>query len=606
MRRFSILALFLTATIAVSGINATPSYAAASGETTSAEALLKELVVSAPSSVPYDRAQFAEGLDADSDGCRTRQEVLISESAVPVTLLPPCVVTAGDWISPWDLLPTSDPATLEMDHLVALKETWVSGAFAWTPEQRAEYANDLEISATLSMLTAALNSSKSDKDPARWLPPQSSTHCKYVQDWIVVKWRWQLTIDPAEKTVIETVLSGAEGCSNSSIVVPPRAAVSPSPTPDTTPTGTEITAFTSGITRLSGEDRYMTAIAASARFAPGVPAVYLATGTNYPDALSGASAAAIKGAPLLLTLPDRLHEPVLIEILRLRPAEVIILGSASAVSSSVEEQLSALNIPNRRIGGSDRFETSRLIMEDAFPVASSAYIATGNNFPDALAATGAAGKLRAPVVLVNGGSTGVPDATINSMRARGITTVRIAGGPPAVSEEIRIHLETAGFQVHRRSGADRFETAGAINAELFGVDTDTIMIATGFNFPDALAGAALAGQIGAPLFTVLPECAPASVHAAITSISPIKTAVMGGSNVVSESAAANVKCLPSAPTPLPTPTPTQPPNPGDTKNCSDFASRAEAQAWFNTYFPYYGDIAKLDGDNDGIACESLR
>jgi hypothetical protein len=48
-----------------------------------------------------------------------------------------------------------------------------------------------------------------------------------------------------------------------------------------------------------------------------------------------------------------------------------------------------------------------------------------------------------------------------------------------------------------------------------------------------------------------------------------------------------------------------PPNPGDSKNCSDFNTWAEAQAWFDLYFPFYGDIAKLDQDNDGIACESL-
>lgn len=64
----------------------------------------------------------------------------------------------------------------------------------------------------------------------------------------------------------------------------------------------------------------------------------------------------------------------------------------------------------------------------------------------------------------------------------------------------------------------------------------------------------------------------------------------------------------TAPTPIPTPpptTPTTPGNPGDTKNCSDFATQAAAQAWFDTYFPSYGDVAKLDGNGDGIACESL-
>ncbi|MFO7291836.1 MAG: S-layer homology domain-containing protein [Actinomycetes bacterium] len=52
--------------------------------------------------------------------------------------------------------------------------------------------------------------------------------------------------------------------------------------------------------------------------------------------------------------------------------------------------------------------------------------------------------------------------------------------------------------------------------------------------------------------------------------------------------------------------PAKPPYPGDSKNCDDFDSWEEAQAWFEYYYPYYGDVAKLDRDNDGIACESLR
>lgn len=53
------------------------------------------------------------------------------------------------------------------------------------------------------------------------------------------------------------------------------------------------------------------------------------------------------------------------------------------------------------------------------------------------------------------------------------------------------------------------------------------------------------------------------------------------------------------------PAPSQPPNPGDTKNCSDFSSYAAAKSWFDTYYPYYGDVARLDQDGDRIPCESL-
>ena len=49
----------------------------------------------------------------------------------------------------------------------------------------------------------------------------------------------------------------------------------------------------------------------------------------------------------------------------------------------------------------------------------------------------------------------------------------------------------------------------------------------------------------------------------------------------------------------------RPPNPGNNKNCGDFPSWAAANVWFQTYYPYYGDVAQLDADNDGILCESL-
>lgn len=61
----------------------------------------------------------------------------------------------------------------------------------------------------------------------------------------------------------------------------------------------------------------------------------------------------------------------------------------------------------------------------------------------------------------------------------------------------------------------------------------------------------------------------------------------------------------TAPAPETTPAPSPPANPGDSKNCGDFSTYAEAKAWFDTYFPYYGDVARLDGDSDGEPCESL-
>lgn len=50
---------------------------------------------------------------------------------------------------------------------------------------------------------------------------------------------------------------------------------------------------------------------------------------------------------------------------------------------------------------------------------------------------------------------------------------------------------------------------------------------------------------------------------------------------------------------------TAPPDPGNTKNCSDFSTQAEAQEWFDAYFPFYGDVALLDTNENNLACELL-
>ncbi|MFJ2541989.1 DUF1524 domain-containing protein [Microbacterium sp. NPDC087589] len=199
-------------TVAIFAGSLTPSVALAAPPT-SAEwipvaTLLDQLRVEAPSTVKYNRDQFFEGADLDGDGCRTRQEVLIEETDIPATVTGVCTVTAGQWLSYYDNVTHLDPAAVEMDHLVALKEAWVSGAWAWTDEQRQGYSNDVDDDRALTMVTAAVNTAKADKDPASWLPSYRSIRCTYVSEWVAVKWRWNLSVDPAEKIAIQTILEG--------------------------------------------------------------------------------------------------------------------------------------------------------------------------------------------------------------------------------------------------------------------------------------------------------------------------------------------------------------------------------------------------------------
>jgi putative cell wall-binding protein len=357
-----------------------------------------------------------------------------------------------------------------------------------------------------------------------------------------------------------------------------------------------VTPLPPGTHRLAGADRYATAVQVSSRYSPGVSKVYIATGVNYPDALSAAAVAGAEGVPLLLVLPTSIPPVVWDEVVRLQPAEIVIAGGPTTVSTAVATQLSSV-APVTRIAGADRFETSRMLAEQGELTGTTTYVATGLNFPDALSSAGAAGSLGSSVILVNGGAGSADSSTLSTLTTVGTTSIRIAGSSAAVSNGVANSLG-ATYPVSRYAGADRFETGTMINADAFD-HPSTVYLALGTNFPDALAGGALAAATSSPLFIVQSTCVPTSVHAQIEAWSP-STIVLLGSEASLSSAVANlVECAdPSEPPPPPS-------NPGDSVNCSDFPDWLSAQTWFNTYYPHYGDIANLDYDGDLIACESL-
>lgn len=542
----------------------------------------------------YDRDRFNLWTDDDHDGCNTRYEVLIQESLTPVTVGASCKLSGGSWISRYDSGTADAPSEIEIDHLVALAEAWRSGAWGWTDSTREKFANDLDVSYALNVASTSANQSKADKDPAEWLPPDSDYICEFVTSWALVKYRWSLTVDSTELDSIQNILSGT--CGAEEVVLPTvLAPVTPLPTPGIT----QINSFPSGNTRIAGPDRYATAVAASQQFAPGVPVVFVANGTNFPDALSAASAAAKLGGPLLLTSPTSLPTVVANELDRLNPLEIYVVGGTGVVSDAVVAEISTYG-PVERLGGSNRYETCLKIVRKVFTTAPLVVIATGRNFPDALAATGLAGSKSSPVIIVDGTLASIPSDVINLITQLGPTSIVIAGGTGVVSTGIESQLSTL-VPVVRYGGADRYLTAALINKGNFSKDsTDLLFVASGQNFPDALSGSALAGRLGAALFITKPACVPNPVQEAISELDASTHVVLGGTGVVSTAAALNQPC--ESPSP---PANGKPTYPGDSKNCGDFSKWNQAQAWFEHYYPYYGDVANLDADNDLIACESL-
>ena len=244
--------------------------------------------------------------------------------------------------------------------------------------------------------------------------------------------------------------------------------------------------------RIAGADRYSTAVEISkAAWDPGVDSVYVATGSNFPDALAG-SAIATDG-PILLTATTGIPSATAAELSRLNPGRIVILGGTGAVSASVQTQLGAYTAgPVIRLAGGDRFTTAEAISQHGFPGgANKVYVATAYNFPDALAGGPRAATDGAPILLT--ATDSVPTATWREVQRLAPTEILILGGVGVVSE------------------------------------------ATNSNFPDALAGGVLATVDGGPILLVSTNAVPAATAAELTRLAPDQIVILGGVGAVSES-----------------------------------------------------------------------
>lgn len=289
------------------------------------------------------------------------------------------------------------------------------------------------------------------------------------------------------------------------------------------------------VTRISGSDRFAVGVGISQQAYPDpahVPVVYVTTGYNFPDALSAAPAATKFGGPLLLTEPAALPAAVRDEVVRLNPARIVVVGGPASVSPAVFDDLNRI-APTTRLGGGDRYEASRAIVRDAWLTrttggARSVYIATGANFPDALSASGAGGAFDMPVILVQGTDATLDSATRQLLIELGVTSIKIAGGPGSVSPGIMAALNSIKPTV-RLSGNDRFEASSNVAVDAFASTPPTdAYLATGYNFPDALAGAAIAGARSAPLIVVPTDCIPPAVLTAFDRWSVDRVTLLGG------------------------------------------------------------------------------
>lgn len=307
--------------------------------------------------------------------------------------------------------------------------------------------------------------------------------------------------------------------------------------------------------RFDGADRFDTArrIAASAGFGQ-VDSIVVATGRNFPDALAGNYLASAYTSPILLTERDSVPNATVAALDVAKPKTITLLGGPDAISTAVESNLRGRGYTVDRVQGADRYSTALAVTRKARPLAGvgtiggqrTAFLATGQNFADALAAGPVAWARELPVLLTTS-STLSPEAR-DGLTEMAIERVVIVGGTAAVSSTVEAQVKAAlpNAAVQRLFGADRTKTATEIAEfalDFAAFDDKHFNLARGDDFADALAGGPHGGREAAPtLLAHSPTALDSSSNANVTYLNAHSTTlqdghIFGGTTAVSQAVA---------------------------------------------------------------------
>lgn len=301
------------------------------------------------------------------------------------------------------------------------------------------------------------------------------------------------------------------------------------------------------VTRLAGSDRYETAVAISKYgFQPEYEGkrfnVTVASGANFPDALAAGALADSREGPLLLVPRDgALPSAVTSELKRLNPYSIYIAGGVSSVSSVIEGQLDDYST-GYRLYGQDRYETSAEVASWTFQADTTVFLATGVSFPDALGGAAAAGRLNGALMLAR--PTALPEAVADELRWNQPGKVVVLGGTTAISDGVisQVRAVVPRAEVVRWYGNSRYETAARISQETYPQGANTVWLASGLNYADALAGGPVAAKVGAPMLLTRPDCVPPATLQEIQRLGARNVVVLGGEAAVSDAAANLTSC----------------------------------------------------------------
>ncbi|MGM0837614.1 MAG: SpoIID/LytB domain-containing protein [Bacillota bacterium] len=262
-------------------------------------------------------------------------------------------------------------------------------------------------------------------------------------------------------------------------------------------------------TSLRGSDRYETSVRiAEYGWKNGFQTVVIGRGDNPVDALTGSVLAKKQNAPLLLVKTDEIPASVQTLLQSVTIEEILVLGGTSAISEKTFNNLQNYSTKVTRISGSDRYDTSVDVAGQLQPKGEVILTSGSSTSPDALSIASYAALNQIPILFTR--NDALPNSVQKYLIDHNIEKVTIIGGTQAVSENVKIKLETLTEEVKRVRGTDRYATSVAIVNE-YDLDPRNLFFARGEEFIDALPGSVLAAKMEAPLLLTKKDSLPNEV-----------------------------------------------------------------------------------------------
>lgn len=300
------------------------------------------------------------------------------------------------------------------------------------------------------------------------------------------------------------------------------------------------------ITRLAGADRYATSLAVTKYFNLSGPTICVATGNNFPDALPASVLAHKLNVPILLidsTVEGSSNALDYISEHLDKAGTIYIIGGSGVIGPDFKNHLKLMGYANiNQIGGQDRYDTAYLLAQQLNSVQNTpVVISAGENYPDTLSISTFAAENSWPILLVQADSID-PDM-LAYIQKQQLDKIYITGGVGVVSPKVEDTIKAVAqkAQIKRLAGSDRFATAREINT-YFAPNPKIIYVASGLDYPDALAGSVLAAKSGSPIVLIDPAkiTLPNDTLQFLMTLHQPDLRILGGTGVISAQLASNI------------------------------------------------------------------